>query len=336
MLSSVRLQGFKSFTDATVKLAPLTVLIGANGSGKSNFVEALDLCDRLWRGVDPRVAVEGDGLLTPIRGGFRSFKSSSTLTDKVYKSCAAIQLMHQNHSETFDFSDPTQPIQKDSPKQLVSGFARHIDRIQVLNLVPDVLRKYNNLDSRVKLDSNGYGFSTIAAQICAEPKTKQAFLDWLEELRPDQIADVEVRSGAVDDVLFGVVEKHGGWLGAPALSDGTLRFAALVVALFQHAKPKVLCIEEIENGMHPARMILLIDLLRTFTRNGVQVIVTTHAPWLLSWLNADELAAVQWFYRDESGASCVKSLSEHSFAMDALKQGRIDQLFATGYLEQAQ
>jgi energy-coupling factor transporter ATP-binding protein EcfA2 len=327
MLTSVRLQGFKSFTDATVKLAPLTVLIGANGSGKSNFVEAIDLCDRLWSGIDPRIAIDGDdGFLTPIRGGFRSFKSN-----------AKIQITYKDHVETYDFKDPKQPILSDLPTRLVSGFLRSIGRVQVLNLVPDVLRKYNRLDNgRLQLNSNGYGFSAVADQICSDSKSKQAFLDWLSELRPDQISDVETRKGAVEDVLFGVVEKHGGWMGAPALSDGTLRFAAMVGALFQRQKPNVICIEEIENGMHPARMALLVDLLRTFTRNGVQVIVTTHAPWLLSWLNEAELSAVQWFYRDDESASCVKSLSEHSFAMDALKHGRIDELFATGFLEQAQ
>ena len=325
MLTSVRLQGFKSFTDATVKLAPLTVLIGANGSGKSNFVEALELCDRLWRGIDPRIAVDGDdGFLTAIRGGFRSFKHG-----------AMIQNTYQDHVESFDFEDPKQPVSRAVPEQLVSGFLRNLGRVQVLNLVPDILRKYNRLDSgRLQLNSNGYGFSAIAHQICSDSKSKQAFVDWLSELRPDQISDIETREGAVEDVLFGVVEKHGGWMGAPALSDGTLRFAAMVVALFQRQKPNVVCIEEIENGMHPARLRLVLELLRAFVANGTQVIVTTHAPWLLAWLSQEELAATQIFYRAEDGSSLVKSCGEHEFLMDALKNTPIEELFAEGYLEQ--
>ena len=325
MLTSVRLQGFKSFTDATVKLAPLTVLIGANGSGKSNFVEALELCDRLWRGIDPRIAVDGDdGFLTAIRGGFRSFKHG-----------AMIQNTYQDHVESFDFEDPKQPVSRAVPEQLVSGFLRNLGRVQVLNLVPDILRKYNRLDSgRLQLNSNGYGFSAIAHQICSDSKSKQAFVDWLSELRPDQISDIKTREGAVEDVLFGVVEKHGGWMGAPALSDGTLRFAAMVVALFQRQKPNVVCIEEIENGMHPARLRLVLELLRAFVANGTQVIVTTHAPWLLAWLSQEELAATQIFYRAEDGSSLVKSCGEHEFLMDALKNTPIEELFAEGYLEQ--
>ena len=43
MLSSFTIENFKSYGKATLKLAPLTVLIGANASGKSNAIEALRL-----------------------------------------------------------------------------------------------------------------------------------------------------------------------------------------------------------------------------------------------------------------------------------------------------
>lgn len=40
MLKSVHIEGLKSIRDATIDLGALTVLIGANGSGKSNFIPA--------------------------------------------------------------------------------------------------------------------------------------------------------------------------------------------------------------------------------------------------------------------------------------------------------
>ena len=50
MLSSFTIKNFKSYRKATLKLAPLTVLIGANASGKSNAVEALRLLSWLVQG----------------------------------------------------------------------------------------------------------------------------------------------------------------------------------------------------------------------------------------------------------------------------------------------
>jgi predicted ATPase len=43
MLKSIEVRNFKSFRRARLKLAPLTLLIGANASGKSNAIEALEL-----------------------------------------------------------------------------------------------------------------------------------------------------------------------------------------------------------------------------------------------------------------------------------------------------
>ena len=41
MLKQIRIIDFKSFADEEVALAPLTLLVGANASGKSNFLDAL-------------------------------------------------------------------------------------------------------------------------------------------------------------------------------------------------------------------------------------------------------------------------------------------------------
>lgn len=50
MLSSVTIKRFKSYREATLKLAPLTVMIGANASGKSNAIEALRLLSWIVQG----------------------------------------------------------------------------------------------------------------------------------------------------------------------------------------------------------------------------------------------------------------------------------------------
>jgi len=50
MLSSFSIRNFKSYREATLHLSPLTVLVGANASGKSNLVEALWLLSRMAKG----------------------------------------------------------------------------------------------------------------------------------------------------------------------------------------------------------------------------------------------------------------------------------------------
>ena len=50
MLTSITLESFRSYGEARLPLAPLTVLIGANASGKSNAIEGLRLLSWLAQG----------------------------------------------------------------------------------------------------------------------------------------------------------------------------------------------------------------------------------------------------------------------------------------------
>jgi predicted ATPase len=125
---------------------------------------------------------------------------------------------------------------------------------------------------------------------------------------------------------------------APVLSDGTLRFIALAAAFFQPSMPKVLVIEEIEKGLHPSRLRLLLELMRSQSkRTGTQVFATTHSPTLLAWLTEEDRKTTFVCTRDaESGATKMRSLAEIPRFEELLEKGsHIDELFAEGWLESA-
>jgi predicted ATPase len=66
MITSVRIQNFKSFRDVEVSLGPFNVLVGPNMSGKSNFFEAFKLLRRICFPSHPGVA----GVQNAFPGGF--------------------------------------------------------------------------------------------------------------------------------------------------------------------------------------------------------------------------------------------------------------------------
>ena len=89
---------------------------------------------------------------------------------------------------------------------------------------------------------------------------------------------------------------------ARALSDGTLRFLALVVLELDPEAQGVICMEEPENGIHPARIPAMLQLLKdiaTDTEDSVgldnplrQVIINTHSPVVVQQIqDADLLVA---------------------------------------------
>ena len=70
---------------------------------------------------------------------------------------------------------------------------------------------------------------------------------------------------------------------ATRLSDGTLRFLALLAILLNPQSATLICIEEPELGLHPDAMSLLADLLAEAAEK-TQLIVTTHSDVLVSAL----------------------------------------------------
>ena len=75
------------------------------------------------------------------------------------------------------------------------------------------------------------------------------------------------------------------------LSDGTMRFIALLAMLLSSSPPPLVCIEEPELGLHPDAVASVAELLvEASTR--MQLIVTTHSDALISGLTAQPDAVV--------------------------------------------
>lgn len=69
-ITELRLTAFKSYRDVVLPITPLTVLIGRNGSGKSNALDGLEVLSRLAKGNEIRDALDGARRdAGPVRGG---------------------------------------------------------------------------------------------------------------------------------------------------------------------------------------------------------------------------------------------------------------------------
>ena len=82
MFTSLRLERFKNFKDAELKLGPFTVLIGANASGKSNIRDAFRFLHGIARGysladiIGEKYGEGGERVWSGIRGGVREIAFS--------------------------------------------------------------------------------------------------------------------------------------------------------------------------------------------------------------------------------------------------------------------
>jgi energy-coupling factor transporter ATP-binding protein EcfA2 len=209
--------------------------------------------------------------------------------------------------------------------------------MQRIDPAPSILRSYSQAQQISRMGDHGENFAALVNTICRDTKLKDAYLSWLRHLRPDEIKDVGVLKGAVGEPLFSLTETSGTEFPAPVLSDGTLRFAAIVAAFLQPDLPGLLKIEEIENGIHANRMRLLVELLRSSAKEGkTQVIATTHSPIVLAWLQESEYSHTFFCKRDEeTGASKILPITQIPKFTELVKKQPIGDLFSEGWMEAA-
>ena len=205
--------------------------------------------------------------------------------------------------------------------------------MQFLDFQVEVLRQYSQNQNVKRMGDRGEDFAALVKGLVSEPDTKEAYLSWLRELVPSEIDDVVILEGALGEPLF-AIKDGANEFAAPSLSDGTLRFAALTAALFQPDAPSALLIEEIENGIHPTRLRLLVELLRSRAAKGEsQLFVTTHSPTVLAWLKPEDYDHTFLCLRAEDGSSIIKSVSQLPHFIEAVQRTPFADLFAEGWLE---
>ncbi len=80
MITRVEISGFKTFTDFAVDLAPLSVIAGANASGKSNFLDALRVIQGITAGKTLDAIIRGRGSAKDFFTKYDGNHQSKTIT----------------------------------------------------------------------------------------------------------------------------------------------------------------------------------------------------------------------------------------------------------------
>jgi len=221
-------------------------------------------------------------------------------------------------------------------KLVHASLSRALGNMQRLDLSVPVLRGYSQFRTIKRMGENGENFAALVQAILGDERLRSAYLSWLRQLTPLEFDDVVILEGAREDFLFGVREKEQVF-EADVLSDGTLRFAALTAAFFQADMPDAIIVEEIENGIHPTRLRLLIELLKSQSaESSPQVFATTHSPVVLAWLEESDYDTTFFCKRDaETGASIIRPLSEIPRLVELVKKYPLGDLFTEGWMETA-
>ena len=178
---------------------------------------------------------------------------------------------------------------------------------ELLQLEPSAMRKADSRSQDPRMDSNGAHLPATLHRLArtgatgenAATNLYQEIGNRLAELLGD-IRHIEVEENERTDTLtVFATGKDGTKIPARSLSDGTLRFLALLVKELDVQSRGVICLEEPENGIHPQRIPAMLRLLRDIAADTQipegddnplrQVISNTHSPWIVQQLEPDAL-----------------------------------------------
>lgn len=113
-------------------------------------------------------------------------------------------------------------------------------------------------------------------------------------------------------------------------SDGTLKMLAYLTVLNDPAPPRLIGIEEPENQLHPRLLLGLAEECR-HAAASTQLMVTTHSPFFVNGLRAEELWVL---YRDEAGYTRAKRASEMERISGFMEHGALlGDLWMEGHFE---
>jgi predicted ATPase len=405
MLRSLRLTDFKSFADQTIELAPLTILLGANASGKSNALDAI----RFLQGIALDFSVsdvlrgrhEGGRIVWPaIRGGIAEVCRSGSAhwsleTEWVLDGrCIAHRIacttepaalvteerlvgeglgdyLFDTHAKTLGQSaglqdgraisvalkgkgggrNPTQQCSaaasllgqiQSQPRvsPLVLQWAQRVQfamrRSTFLSVSPAAMREWAPLQAAT-MGADGANISAVVHRLCEVPDGKRRLVDWISELCAPTVRDIGFARSELGEVILQLIEQDGTKVSARSLSDGTLRVLGELVAVLTAESGSLLLVEEIENGLHPQRLQLLVQLLETVTtERKIQVIATTHSPLVLLALSKEARDNAVVFARVEGRpGTTARRLGDIEHFREVSSRRDVDRLFASGWLERA-
>jgi predicted ATPase len=226
------------------------------------------------------------------------------------------------------------PPIKNGVKSLIEQSISALSSMRFLDLNPDAMR-IPSFPGQTILGDRGENLSSVVQAIGEDPERKQTLLQWVRELTPMDAKDFEFPSDFTGKILLTLVEENGQKISAYSASDGTLRFLGIIAALLGPEPARFYFIEELENGIHPTRLHLLLELIerQVYSRN-IQIVATTHSPQLLRLLSPKSLEDASLIYRlpDRQDAH-IKRILDIPEAQRVIQEQDLANLHESGWLE---
>lgn len=356
-VEEIRLQNFRAFDNARLRLSDLTMLVGRNGAGKSSVLDAVEFLREAVTDNLPNALARRDGFGGVLRKGAAEGEALGVAV--VMKTTIATREVRMLYGfQVSDGGDAVTEVLQVSPQSSL-GFRRvnamfesgrgiqpalPRDRL-VLPLIADDqlwgavwdtvagMRAYEIAPRAVgdlalirnahQLDRYGANAGDVLAEVQGRPAALAAVVDALREVTPGiQTVRVGTMHGR-RDITFGQAARGATvTLSTQQVSQGTLRALGILLALHQSPTPSLVLLDEVEDSIHPHALDAVMEAVEAVL-GRFPVLVTTHSPEVLGTRHAtpDRVRILQW----KDGVS-------HMYPLAAGTRANVDALTTVGDL----
>lgn len=326
-LEKIKIAGFKSIKKTEIELDSINVIIGANGSGKSNFISAFKLLERVvsenlqghvgQQGGASRFLFHGKkvtqkiGMMFDFGQNAYGFNLVPAVEDTLifgeewdsYVQYPQGQVLGRGHKESVLRKEAT------AARTKIPGFVLSYVSSMTLYHFHDTSESAS-VKGQCPVDDNRF--------LRPDASNLAAFLFWMKDKFPQNYGRIiesvrlvapffrdfvlEPMKNAPSNIKLEWAHKDSeAYFDAYSLSDGTLRFICLMVLLLQPRghSPSVILLDEPELGLHPFALQVLAETLRK-TAQHTQIIMATQSVTLLNQFSAQDVIVAEHDGRESS------------------------------------
>jgi len=349
-LNKISIKGFKSIRELNdLELGNLNVVIGANGAGKSNFVQVFRMLMAMTRKNFTKFILEQGGAdnflfngpkITPeidIAFEFESFSSYAKgpnqyrfeltptaderfLINEEREYVTTNWRSYGNPSEESRLYDERNEKSANGDFNGVGHFVyQSISDWMVYHfhdtssLAP--MRRSEIIEDHHTLRGDAANIAPFLLNLKSNESYNKNYTEIVDAIRfvipffDDFRLDVQ-KLGEAEKTKLSWTQKGSDFPMQPYhLSDGSIRFICLATALLQPYPPSTIIIDEPELGLHPEAISILAELIQVASTR-TQVIVATQSPALVDQFAIQDIIVVN----REDGASTFKRLKEEDFS----------------------
>lgn len=333
MIDTITIKNFKSITDATLSLGNVNVFIGANGSGKSNVLEAIAMvaAERSSRIEVKDMIQKGIRIAKPdlMISSFYGHPASSTInvnisgTEGERIKYAVTNLTPEDIYSTWNapYSTGTRRGNIEEAEEKTGKLREYMSKYLIYSLSINALRGLTSESFQYPLGLNGEGLDVLLNNIPKEEimqikESAKEYISWIEDIFFDSEEIYKMQGyklGRSKSNLYfrdKFMQKKNNLFSAENANEGALELLFYLTLFISRKTPDFFAIDNIENGLNPRLCrFLMKKICELAVKNGKQVLITTHNPAILDGLSLNDSSQRLYVVtRNDEGKTQVKRI----------------------------